>query len=706
MPQQSIEALPQGDSLNVLQEVLAWAETLPGWQSDALRRLFEDEILSNEDEAEVEALLKAENGIPSAVPIQPRRLSRQVIPFGAGQAQPKKIVIKGMANLKNVNALQESQTLKFGETGLTTTYGDNGVGKTGYGRALKKACRARDSKEKIHPNVFKEGSGKASAIFHLSIEGTDHPEHWEDGGVPSELLTSVAVFDAKCARAYLDDENSLAYMPYGLETLDRLTKLCVRLKEKALAEIELLDLDLTFYSEIDRSSRVGKLIENLNAMTDKAPLEAISPLSEDETARLLQLRSGLAADDPKTKADLLFRQKRRIDALEKVITFFESALNDSTVESYRALKCDSDYKSAASKLAASEVFSKSPLPVGGGPWKTLFEAAKKYSEADGFPGRQFPVVSDEDARCVLCQQTLSEDAIGRMNSFQDFVAAEVEKSAKTSLQTLEKALSSLDGLDQKPKENHRDAIEDVRALNIDSALAVEAFFDACAKRALMIRTACKDGDWVGLSVLPIDPAVNLRALAARIQVDAEGMNRVASGDERKLLEVELKDLVAKAKFIEHKTRILKVVDNLKRKAQLDKCVTALNTTGLSRKLAEFTEKAVTDELKAGLDREFANLKLSHLQLGLGKTTRTGTTSYKLLLQGMAVRGPAVSEVLSDGEQRALAIAAFFAELKTLPSVSAIVFDDPMSSLDHHRREIVAKRLVKEAQTRPSNYLHS
>ncbi len=55
-----------------------------------------------------------------------------------------------------------------------------------------------------------------------------------------------------------------------------------------------------------------------------------------------------------------------------------------------------------------------------------------------------------------------------------------------------------------------------------------------------------------------------------------------------------------------------------------------------------------------------------------------------------------SDILSEGEKRALALAGFLAELKEVGVRHGIVVDDPVSSLDHARMEAVAKRLVKEA----------
>ena len=59
----------------------------------------------------------------------------------------------------------------------------------------------------------------------------------------------------------------------------------------------------------------------------------------------------------------------------------------------------------------------------------------------------------------------------------------------------------------------------------------------------------------------------------------------------------------------------------------------------------------------------------------------------------------MSKVLSEGEHRCVALAAFMAELATTENTSGIVFDDPVSSLDHIHRKVVAKRLVDAANQR-------
>jgi ABC-type sulfate/molybdate transport systems ATPase subunit len=83
-----------------------------------------------------------------------------------------------------------------------------------------------------------------------------------------------------------------------------------------------------------------------------------------------------------------------------------------------------------------------------------------------------------------------------------------------------------------------------------------------------------------------------------------------------------------------------------------------------------------------------------LKLGGGAV---GQHPYQLSLIVRADVPP--SEVLSEGEKTCVALAGLLAELETTNNGSGIVLDDPVSSLDHHYRERVARRLVDAAKQR-------
>lgn len=58
-----------------------------------------------------------------------------------------------------------------------------------------------------------------------------------------------------------------------------------------------------------------------------------------------------------------------------------------------------------------------------------------------------------------------------------------------------------------------------------------------------------------------------------------------------------------------------------------------------------------------------------------------------------------SQILSEGEQRAISLADFLTEVQLNPNNTGVIFDDPVTSLDHQRKRIIAKRLVELSQNK-------
>jgi hypothetical protein len=119
---------------------------------------------------------------------------------------------------------------------------------------------------------------------------------------------------------------------------------------------------------------------------------------------------------------------------------------------------------------------------------------------------------------------------------------------------------------------------------------------------------------------------------------------------------------------------------------------------VTNKNKELSDKLVTNALRGRFAREIEKLKLSRMPVELRKIKDQNAMSY---FQVCLVEKPSepVGKIFSEGEHRCVALAAFLAELVTSKQYSGIVFDDPMSSLDHIHRKAVAARLVEEAQHR-------
>jgi len=181
--------------MSVIEEIVSWAHSQPGWQRDALRRLVEKGTLTSEDDDELLGMLKTSRGIDGGDQApQPKPIVADDIPHPA--CYDRNVVLTSMFQLTEVNALAPDQALEFLPTGITVVYGDNAAGKSGYSRVLKRACRARDRAESVLPNVFSSHSGtRCSASFLLEVDGREETLRWTDDSPSPEALSSIAVFD-------------------------------------------------------------------------------------------------------------------------------------------------------------------------------------------------------------------------------------------------------------------------------------------------------------------------------------------------------------------------------------------------------------------------------------------------------------------------------------------------------------------------------
>jgi ABC-type multidrug transport system ATPase subunit len=123
----------------------------------------------------------------------------------------------------------------------------------------------------------------------------------------------------------------------------------------------------------------------------------------------------------------------------------------------------------------------------------------------------------------------------------------------------------------------------------------------------------------------------------------------------------------------------------------------LGTKAISDQLRPLQQAAITDRLRSAVAEE-----LTALHPVAGKVEVVGNAVKGATVIQLRLRDPCrakIGDVLNDGEQRGLALAFFLAEAAVTEGRSAIILDDPVSSLDLERRDYVAKRLVEEAKRR-------
>jgi len=145
--------------------IFNWSQGLPGWQRGLMRKLC-DGPLDEAGRAAVLAVLCDEAGAPELPPLELANLP-------ADEAEHGTVELREIRNLENVNRLAGGQALRFGP-GLNIVFGENGAGKSGYGRLCRRVCRAAEVGEVLH-DVFDPGKAEApqTAEFVLAVDGAE-----------------------------------------------------------------------------------------------------------------------------------------------------------------------------------------------------------------------------------------------------------------------------------------------------------------------------------------------------------------------------------------------------------------------------------------------------------------------------------------------------------------------------------------------------
>ncbi|WP_457335264.1 AAA family ATPase [Rhizobacter sp. P5_C2] len=676
-----------------MDDILAWATNeLRPWQSDAVRRLFQKVELDATDYAELGLLLRASRGLtgdvaPAAVPLTAAHLPST----GVGEV----VLLEALHSLKNVNRLVAGQQLRFNATGVTVIYGDNGSGKSGYSRVIKSACRARVKDEKVLPDARHHTllHETPEAVFTVKQGGSTLDVKWLDGQSAPKELASVAVLDTRCARAYTDQEGELIFAPWGLDVVENLARVVFpKLEEGIKAEQTALPVSDAAFADLKTGkTQVAKFLGAVTHKTTSAQVKAETTLDEQAEARLKVIDVALAAKSPAEQAKALREQSTRLNSLVTSIEALARPLEIDEIGRLAGIDRDLAVAVQAEVAAAANLRGDFKLlaGTGEGAWRNMFAAAQQFLTA-----HEHVVV--EGKPCPLCQTALSEGAADRLARFAAFVADDASSRA-TAQRARHRAV--FDALSHVKIEPTLDAttIDYLRATEETWPALVERYTNQLRTRRDWLLKAAETHDWATPPAVDVSPVTLPRKLATDLEERAKALDAAQDAAKRVELQQELAELNARKALVGRKEALLEWIAALHKHNQLTACLADLKTRPISEKAGALAGAAVTKQLSTALNDEFGKLGVSHLQASLSTRSDKGRTKLKLVLDLPGFQKPEL--VLSEGEQRVIAIASFFAELGVSHHRGAAVFDDPVSSLDHKRRQHVARRLVAECAQR-------
>lgn len=673
---------------SIEQDIIDWASTRPAWQQNLISKIARGEKIDD-----VYIMATAQGIVDDSITVVEPALTLADIPSAGGAG--KKVEILSIGDLSGINALVPGQTLTFGATGLTAIYGDNGSGKSGYARLAKELVGARH-RERILPDAYAATATAQAATISYSVDGATQVGAWP--ALSDADLHSVHFYDEACGDDYLVTETELAYRPSVLKIFDRLIEVTDQIRGAIDGLIVANTGSRPSLPTLTSGTKAQVFLAGITAKTKVADVESFLKLDEDAEARqgeLLQEEARLKSTDPGKEKARLQAASRNLTNLADHFDRIADVLSVEAAQRVLGQQLKAKELRVAATAASSVDFADEPLlGVGSDAWRALWVAAQRFSEEHAYPERDFPAVEDTD-RCVLCQQPLDIDGRDRLARFHKFVHNDIEKQAKDAEDAFRSSILLLQDLVLSTTETTAALgflVTENRLLSRGLQAALEKA--QLAKDRLSSRLKAETlEDFVVLDIVDV---AALRELAATVQARAGLIDDTAfkkSLADATAAKNELGDLI---QLFKSKAAVEQEVTRLAAASKLKAARNAVNTAPMTTKSTELARKYVTQAVSDRFVRESERLKLDHVVLGDQGGTK-GKLRHKPALLGASSSAPV--EVLSEGEQTAAGLAGLFTEVVFDDTKSAVVLDDPVSSLDHERRDKTAKRIAELAKDR-------
>lgn len=604
-----------------------------------------------------------------------------------------------------------SRPLRFAVNGVTVVYGANASGKSGYCRIAKQLCRSRSTVE-LRGNVYHgEGAKRPEVSVAFRVGGDDQLKEervWFKDQAPPNELSRISIFDTATARVYIDKKRKIEFLPYELDLMNKMG-LASRSLEKTFKE-RLDSVNAEINVPLPEGYQEGTAVQTTLARL--VVQTAISDLPGEQELRGLgtwtaEMQHEIAVieeqldKDPQVMIRLRKEAKQALEVVGKEISRIEGELADKAVADLGQKQRQSDDCNRAAIAAAKALFAEQPIPdIGSETWRQMFAYAREFASTV-FPDAPPPRIA-EGGRCVLCQQELDENSAARMAAFDDYIAGRATEKSTEAARLFDRRRDAIMAFEVKDHSEIQILLAGYAALSDtcrEGVASIAAFVKCAGERLETVKGIVRENRYDALEdIKPLlaSPARFVEREINRLDIEIGGIE-IADHDDDALAKLRARhaDLSDRKRLSEEIEIVVERRNRLEERHKLDACRKQCRTTTITLRITKRRREILTPALKSNLREELKRLRLTHLPLNLSDRGQGAESIVEIALDSrQRVRNN--SDVLSEGEQRALALACFLAELHEVGGDHAIIVDDPVSSLDHDRIQSVAARLAEEA----------
>lgn len=675
-----------------VESVVSWANKLNRnlWWRHAIRLAAEKGKLESDSLQLLLTIAKMEHGLEK----QDDNYSAYISPLDlTGFGEEKQAVkLKSIGNVSNVSALVSNAMLEFSIEGLTAVYGDNGSGKSSYSKILKNACLTRGDTPKILSNIYEEKSGSPEAHISVIIDEDRQDINWTLSAAAREDLKSIRIFDSTSAAHYISGEDAIEYKPAGMKLLAQLMHACDFVRtgsdnEKkpytAANPLPTFRPDSKVYTLISTLSEKTK-IEDIDALCLSKEQEESIQIHRDELAKL---RTSTPEQLRKIYSDRCKGLQPLLDHLVKLRSKLDQERLDEIKNAFDGYKT----KQAAAELARTQAVDGHELAGICSPeWVQMWRHVKTFVQTHN-TGFGFPPVKGEP--CPTCLQPISGEAETKLKSFNDYLQDKTQLDSNRAKSAFDLYINNLKLLsfDLKPYEFSLGAIREHNLEYAQKIIELNTNLETlCANLIkadpdfMPIKVEFNAVDWISGQV------TSWKKKEAEVATN-EGLVKQISD-----LTTLIQDLEDRKTFTASKENILNDISRLKKLALFNNLANSCQSTSITTLTNSIARSGAIGSLQEAFSGELKNLGFNNFDVDTETRGLRGKQMLKLRLTG---KTNGITDVASEGEQKCVALAGFMAELTVDDRKSAIIFDDPINSLDHKWRRMFADRIAKESLTR-------
>lgn len=668
-------------------EVKKFADGLPYWAKFLAEKILSGNAISDNDIDTSHSYLLEHLQL-----IEETQKPEIEIDYNAGNSGNYKadLLLTKLENVEGVNALTENQTIEFSPN-LTIIYGANGSGKSGYVRLLKNVFYSK-APENILPNVHID-NGHKNVNAKFTFKSNNAETSLEFVSKDNAEFEQFAVFDGKSVLSHLENKNEFEFRPAGLSFFADYTNAIIRVEQKLNADIQIKQSGNTandLSDLFDGNSEIKTIVQSLKAETNIDDLKKYTPFSDEDTKKL--------ADTKKQYEDLFLASKgkekeiknletikgllaQNKQAIEKLNPYFTT----DVIAKVKTAITDCVTKEATAKAEGIENFKTDKIQgVGTTEWKNFIVSAETFAKTQKVENAEYPENGDS---CLLCQQPLSDEAQKLILNYWTFIKSVAEQNSKQAQEKLDKAKENYENLnfDLFPQDNTLTVWLTEKYPNELEALKLKL-----AEQKTLAENIVSDIQ---------RKTANERA---ELQISVEQHTTIETAIDTLIKNLkedeqskELEKLLTAKTLLEHKEKF---------NTHFSKFETFVNNQAWVKKAnkADYAKRRTTDTEKA-LSNKYFNQKYidsfndecqklnGNFGIDINHTGSAGKSYRQLKLKG---KNP--NAVLSEGEQKVIAIADFLAEMHLSEVNKGIIFDDPVTSLDNDRKKQIAERLAFQA----------